>query len=283
VIQKIREWADAANGAKGVAFGFSMSFTDQTARQVQEHDPFKLEPEELVGLFRYRYTAETQKKRKKEALDLLKEEFEDLDSFNAACSESFPDWDAALEDLMSDKINQQECKAIRRQAFKVGDAVDLVPQTPNLILIPLKYAIASGNDESESNKALRRLYVALLLSIVFDAAVSIRRVAEISDWGQSGGAAYVPPVPAIRSLIRKEWINVSEARYWLSAIGAASVLARDTALPARSALYQSLCTEPAEKLLRRIDEKGRPVTPLHLKLISKLPGFHAGQLQGGHA
>jgi hypothetical protein len=65
LIQRIREWADAANAAKGVAAGFSMSFTDQTARQAQEHDPFKLEPEELVGLFRYRYTAETQKKEKR--------------------------------------------------------------------------------------------------------------------------------------------------------------------------------------------------------------------------
>ncbi len=183
-----------------------------------------------------------------------------------------------LEALMEDKIDQQECKAIRREAFKLGDAIQLIPQTPNLILIPLRYEIASGDDESESSKSLRRLYVTLLLSIVFDASVSIRRAAEISDLGQTGGAAYVSPNPAVRSLILKEWISISEARYWLRAIGAASVLARDAALAPRSALYQALAADPAEKLVRRIEEKGRTISPLQLDLISQLPGFHAGQL-----
>jgi hypothetical protein len=278
LIQAIREWADAANGAKGADFGFSMSFTDQTARQAQERDPFELRPEELVALFRYRFSSDTQKKRRKEALGILKAEFDDdLDSLNMACAESFPDWDTALGALLAGEIDQQECKQIRREVLKLGDAVVLIPQTPNLVLIPLTDEIASSKDESESNKALRRLYVALILSSVFDAAVSIRRVTEIPDFGQNAGAAYVPAVPAIRSLIRKEWIPVSEARFWLSAIGAAGILSRDAALPARSALYQALAADPAEKLVRRIEEKekGRAVSQLQLDLISQLPGFHA--------
>jgi hypothetical protein len=278
--QNVREWADAANGAKGLESGFSLSFTDQAARHARGRDPFELQPEELVGLFRYRYTSETQKKRKKAALDLLKAEFDgDLESLNAACPESFPSWDAALEALVADRIDQQECRAIRREAFGIGGAIELTPQTPNLTLIPLKYEIASGKDESESSKALRRLYVTLILSVVFDASVSITRTAEIFDTGRSSGAAYVPPVPAVRSLIRKEWICFPDARKWLTAIGAASVIARDAALPARSALYQALASDPAEKLVRRIEGEGRSVSPVQLKLISQLPNFHSGQSQ----
>jgi hypothetical protein len=244
---------------------------------MRAHDPFQLDPEELIGLFRFRFTSDTQKKRKKDALELLKQSFEsDLDSLNAACASSFHDWDDAINALMADTIDQQECKAIRRQAFRTGGAIQLIPQTPNLILIPLRYEIASGTDESESNKAIRRLYVSLILSVVFDAAVSIRRNADISDVSRSAGAAYVPPVAAVRSLIGSEWVSVTRARYWLNAIGAAGALARDAALPARSALYQALSVDPAEKLLRRIEDNGRTASPLQLNLISQLPGFHAG-------
>jgi hypothetical protein len=281
LLRSVREWADAANGAKGVGFGFSLGFTDQTARKIQVSDPFEITPTDLVSLFRYRYTAETQKKRKKEALDLLKEEFDDdLDSFNLACSGSFSSWAEAIDALVADLIDQQVCKEIRRRVFKLSDAFTLIPQTPNLILIPLGDEIASGKDESESNKAIRRLYVSLVLSVVFDAAVSIRRVTELPDFGQSAGAAYVPGVAAVRSLIGHEWIPVPEARHWLEAIGAAGVLARDAVLPARSALYQALAADPAEKLVRRIEEKGRPVSPFQLRLISQLPGFRSGKPQG---
>ncbi len=97
LLQKVREWADAANDAKGMAFGFSMSFTNQAAQQVRDHDPFEIEPKELIKLFRYRYTSETQKRRRKEALDCLKEAFDgDLESLNTACPESYPDWETAL-------------------------------------------------------------------------------------------------------------------------------------------------------------------------------------------
>ncbi len=70
------------------------------------------------------------------------------------------------------------------------------------------------------------------------------------------GAAYVPPIPAVRSLVGYDWLPIGEAKRWLSAIGAASLLVRDTGLPARSALYQILTMDPPEKLARRIEEKG---------------------------
>ena len=277
LVQKVREWADSANSVGSPGVGFSMSFTDQAARKMRTHDPFNLDPEELVGVFRFRFTADTQKKRKKEALDLLKRNFEsDLGALNEACSTTFCEWDGALDALMADSLDQQECKAIRQQVLRAGGALQLIPQTPNLILIPLSREIASGNDESESNKAIRRLYVTLVLSVVFDAAVSIRRNTDVLESSRTSGSAYVPPVPSVRSLIGSEWISITHARYWLNAIGAASSLARDAGLPARSSLYQALSTDPAEKLLRRIEENGRTASTLHLELISQLPGFHAG-------
>ena len=154
----------------------------------------------------------------------------------------------------------------------------LLSQIPN----PAKPDVKAGKDESESSKALRRLYVSLILSVVFDASVAIRRAADIGELVQSAGAAYVPPVPAVRSLIGREWVKASEARYWLTAIGAASILARDASLPPRSALYQALASDPAERLVRRIEAGGRSISPLQLSLISQLPGFHAGRLQEVH-
>src|SRR5207248_1616959 len=139
-----------------------------------------------------------------------------------------------------------------------------------------------GKDESETSKALRRLYVSLILSVVFDASVAIRRATDAEEFGRSEGAAYVPPVPAVRSLIGCEWVKASDARRWLMAIGAASILARDAALPMRSALYQALAADPAERLVRRIETAGRPVSPLQLNLVSQLPGFHAGPIQEVH-
>ena len=123
LLSSIRQWADTANATKGVEL-VSISFTDQTARSVQERDPFELESNDLVAMFRYRYSTDTQKKRSKEALRMLKDEFEDdLNSLNIACSAAYTDWDAALESLWADKIDQQDCKRIRREVFKLGDAV----------------------------------------------------------------------------------------------------------------------------------------------------------------
>jgi hypothetical protein len=277
LVRKVREWADAANGTLGAESGFSMSLTDQTARVVRGRDPFGMNPEELLGLFRYRLAPDTQKKRRRAVLEALQDAFDnDLTSLEDIAGKSFDDWDAAVQDLIDDKIDQQDCKAIRRSVMKLGDAIELIPQSPNLIMIPLRYEIASGKDESQTSRGLRRLYVALILSVAFDAAVSIRRVDEIANPAETSGAAHVPAIPALRSLVGKEWIDVADARHWINAIGAASILARDADLPPRSGLYQALTADPAEMLVRRIEMNGRSVSTLQLDLISQLPEFHTG-------
>lgn len=291
LVDRVRGWVEAAKaqmrGDSGdLGLGFSLGFTDQAARHLGDRDPSRLEPEELLSLFSYRFTADTQKKRKAEAVRRLKEEFEDsLEDLNVACAESFPSWDAAVEALLENRIVQQEMGLIRREVFRLYETVHLVCQTPNLVFVPLSYEVAAGNDESEASKALRRLYVSLLLSLVFDAAVAIHGEDEPVDFRTAAGAAYVPPVPAARSLVGHDWLpiidpvtGVLEAERWLSAIGAASLLIRDTGLSPRSALYQILAADPPERLVRRIEDhlrkQHRSPTPNHLRLIEQLPKFH---------
>lgn len=289
LVDGVRGWVEAAKaqmrGDTGdLRLGFSLGFTDQAARHLGDHDPSALEPEELLSLFSYRFTVDVQKKRKAEAVRQLKEEFEDsLEDLNVACAGSFPTWDAAVEALLENRIAQQEVGLIRREVYRLYETIHLVCQTPNLVFVPLNYEVAAGNDESEVSKSLRRLYVSTLMSLVFDATVAIHGEGEPVDFRTAGGAAYVPSVPATRSLVGYEWLPIVEAERWLSAIGAASLLVRDTGLSARSALYQILTADPPERLVRRIEDhlgkQHHSPTPNHLRLIEQLPKFHRAKTE----
>ncbi len=289
LMRLVREWVETAKArmrgdTDSLEFGFSLGFTDQAARRLGDRDPFALGAEDLVSIFSYRFTADTQKKRKREAMQRLKEEFDDdLNALNIACAESFPAWEAAVEALIEGKVDQQEFRAIRREVFRLYETIHLICQTPNLIFIPLTYEVAAGNDESEASKGLRRLYVSLILSLIFDASVAIHKEGEPVDFWGGAGAAYVPPAPAVRTLVRYDWIPIAEARRWLSVIGAASQLVRDTGLPARSALYEILSMDPPEKIIRRFEEGGgRRLTIRHLRLVEQLSRFHKTQKKEVH-
>jgi hypothetical protein len=281
LVSKVQGWVEAAKGQMrgetgNLELGFSLGFTDQAARQMSDRDPFLLEPEELLSLFTFRFTADTQQKRRRETMKRLKEEFDDdLGALNVATGQFFGTWDHAVEALIANRVDQQEFRAIRREVFRLYETIHLICETPNLIFIPLSYEIASGNDESETSRGLRRLHVALLLSLVFDASVAIHKRDEPVDFRGGLGAAYVAPIPAVRSLVGCQWLPIGEAKRWLSAIGAASQLVRDTGLPARSALYQILTMDPPERIARRIEGKGdTSLTPRHVSLIEQLPAFH---------
>src|SRR5581483_530848 len=279
-LRKVQEWVEAAKaqmkGETGnLKFGFSLGFTEQAARHLADRDPFDIASEELLSIFSYRFTAETQKKRRQEATKRMKEEFdEDLDALEASCGQSFSTWEEAVDALLEGQIAQQELRAIRREVFRLYETMYLICQTPNLAFVPLTYEVAAGNDESDTSKGLRRLFAATLLSLVFDASVAIHKDGDPIDFSDAAGAAYVPPVPAVRALVGHGWLPLVEAKRWLAAIGAASLLVRDTKLPERSALYQILATDPPEKLARRIEEVGgRTLTPHHVRLIQQLPQF----------
>lgn len=281
-IRKVQEWVEAAKaqmrGETGnLEFGFSLGFTDQAARHLADRDPFDIASEELPSIFSYRFTPDTQKKRRQEATKRLKEEFdEDLKTLNAACGQSFSTWEEAVDALVEDRLSQQEFRAIRREVFRLYETMHLICQTPNLIFIPLTYEVAGRNDESDTSKGLRRLYVTILLSLVFDASVAIHKEGEPVDFRVVAGAVYVPPVPAVRALVGYDWLPITEARLWLAAIGAASLLVRDAGLPERSALYQILAADPPEWISRRIEESTRRIlTPRHFRLIEQLPRFRS--------
>jgi hypothetical protein len=284
LVTDVREWVEAAKKllmgeTGGLHSGFSLAFTHQTARQLGDRDASMLPVRELVSLFSYPFAPETQKKRRSEAMKRLREEFDDdLEVLKSACSEPFPDWDSAVDALIENRINQQEVKAIRREVFRLYETIRLICETPNLIFIPLTYEIASGSDESETNKALRCLYVALILSLVFEASVAVQKEGERVDFSSACGAAYVPPVPAVRSLTGGDWVSIGDARRWLRAIGAASLLAGDAAFSERSDLYQVLAADPPERLVRRLEEKlkenRKALTVEHFRNIEILREVH---------
>jgi hypothetical protein len=281
-VQNVKEWVEAAKGQMrgetgNLEFGFSLGLTDQTARQLGNRDPFSLDSHELLSLFSFRFVPETQKKRRLETLKRLKEEFDDdLNALNVSCDQTFHTWEAAVEALIEDRVTQQEFRAIRREVFRLYETLDFICQTPNVIFIPLTYPIAASSDESETSKGLRRLYVALILSLVFDAAAAVHNEGEPIDFHGGGRTAYVPPVPAIRSLVGYDWLPIREAGPWLAAIGAASLLARDTGLLPRSALYEVLVADPPEWLAHRIKEhwkrqnQRRDLNPQHIRCIETL-------------
>jgi hypothetical protein len=291
LVQKVKEWIEAAKGQMrgetgNLEAGFSLGFTDQAARHLGERDPSTMGSEDLLSLFSYRFTADTQKKRKREAMKRLKEEFDDdLNALNVACAQSFTTWEEMVEALVENRIDQQDVRAIRREVFRLYETIHLICQTPNLIFVPLTYEVAAGNDESETSKGLRRLYVSLLLSLVFDASVAIHKEGAPIDFQGVAGTAYVPPVPAIRSLVRHNWVPLVEANRWLAAIGAASQLVHDTGLPARSALYQILATDPPEKIARRIEEnwkkqgQQRLLSQDHVRWIETIIGIQREEVR----
>jgi hypothetical protein len=140
LVQNVKEWVEAAKGQMrgetgNLEFGFSLGLTDQTARQLGNRDPFSLDSHELLSLFSFRFVPETQKKRRLETLKRLKEEFDDdLNALNVACDQTFRTWEAAVEALIEDRVTQQEFRAIRREVFRLYETLDLICQTPNVIL-----------------------------------------------------------------------------------------------------------------------------------------------------
>jgi hypothetical protein len=154
----------------------------------------------------------------------------------------------------------------------------LACETPNLIFIPLSYPVAGSADESDANKALRRLFAALLIHRLFGSTVAIHSEPSEIDATNASGAAWVPPVPAVRNLTGTDWISPDEADAWLERIGAAARLAQATGYPARSAIYQTLIADPAEKLMRRVEDERRTASLTEAKLIQKLPFFRTSSL-----
>lgn len=219
--------------------------------------------EELSALFTYSLSDEKIKEYRKA---LQKAVVEDLDlgedaSIEAVNSEfgvSYPTWDAFLDDVVSRdykrKFTSETVEQALKNAYKLKPQLKVVCQTSNFALVPMQFGFG-GDKESDANAALRELFALLLIGLALDCTIAAISSGEaISFWGGEG-IARVPGVPAIRDLIGAEWVKLEDGRKWIEKIGAASLLAGDTAYPERSNLYQILTALTPGHILRRIEMK----------------------------
>lgn len=259
-----------------LSYGFSFGFTDGIAGRAMTSD--SVGGVSAIALFRYRFKPETVRKRKREVEKRLRQEYdEDLDAMNAMCGTAYESWAHAAEAVSSPGSLPDDLAAIRRDVLRLYPTMTLVCETPNLVFVPLSYAIAASAEESDSNRALRRLFIALLLHRLFRATIAIHSEPSDIDPTTAAGAAWIPPIPALRSLIGSDWVPAETANTWLERIGAAARLAQVTGYSPRSAIYQTLVADPAEQLLRRIEHESR-ASMMHVDLIRKLPFFRTSGL-----
>jgi len=232
----------------------SLSLTQMIAKNLADHDVFRLSTQELLDLFTHKASDDTRKKARKALEDALREEFGDtVDDLNAAWGTNFATWDEAVEALIARRVTHDTALSIRADVYKLQPTLRIVCQTPHMILIPLRYPMAVGKD-AEVNKAIRELFTLLILGLALDCSVAVLNSGETIAFEGGEGVAMVPRVPALRDLVGSEWVSLDRAEEWLRAIGAASLLAQATGLPARSNLYQILSAPTPGHILRRIEQ-----------------------------
>jgi len=259
----------------------SMSLTGMIASKGLDKNVFALSDSELCRLFSYRASEQNRRKHRKQLEKSLKEAFESLEDLNDEWVTEFDDWASALDAVIANEISEEPAPDIRREAYNLGVKMRLICHTPNLILIPLSYPLAVGND-NETNQALRKLFVELMIGMSLDCAVAILRDSESFALPEPQGVAWIPPIgPARRlvgemlerfekrhharsaarqqkqldRLVSSEWVPLAYGEDVYRAIGVASVLAGDTNYSDRSHVYQILSAPTAGHVLRRIEQQ----------------------------
>lgn len=225
------------------------------ANRTLEQDLDRLTPDQLVDLLTYRRGEEARKKNRREMAKALREEYsDDLTLANDIWGTNFASWEEAVDAVDANKVTDQTARQIRARACKLRPRMRLVCQTPHLIMLPVTEATKLDED-SETNAALRRTFVALLLGLSLDASVAIVRDSDQIDFQGGEGVAYVPPVPAARELVGSNWVSIAEAERWVRRIALASILSSDGKYSERSGLLQVLTAPTAGHILRRIEQK----------------------------
>jgi len=259
----------------------SMSMTSMIASKGLDKNVFSLTDKELARLFSYRASEKNRRKRRKQLEKSLREEFESLEELNNEWVTEFEDWKSALDAVIAGEITEEPAPSIRREAYDLGEKMRLICQTPNLILIPLSYPLAVRND-NETNQALRKLFVELVIGLSLDCAVAILRDSESFALPEPQGVAWIPPIGPARRLVGEmlerlekrhhaqstsrqqkkldrlvgsEWVPLEYGEEVYKAIGAASVLADDTNYSDRSHIYQILSAPTVGHVLRRIEQQ----------------------------
>ena len=236
----------------------SISMTFNLARKLADVDIFRLSPKDIVNLMTYESGEETKKKQRKELEKRLKQLYDvdelTVDVLNDNWGTDYTTKDEAIQALISNKVTDDDARKIRAEAFHLTRQMRIVCETPHMILVPLTNPIRM-EDESDTNAAIRELYVTLFLGLALDCSVAVMRAGEVITFEGGEGVARVPPVSALRELIGAEWVRTDAAKRWLDAIGAAALLANATAFPERSNLYAILKSPTPGHILRRIEQK----------------------------
>jgi hypothetical protein len=220
---------------------------------------------ELSAILSYTLGEEKQKEYRKALRKAILEEYELEDDANIAemnqiWETQYVDWEAAVEGVISGKLSNETLDEIRVQTYRLRPQLKVICQTPNLILVPLRYGFAVGK-ESDTNAALREMFALLLIGLALDCSIAAIDSGETITFVGGEGVARVPAVPAIRDLIGSDWVSLEHAKVWLEKIGAASLLADVTAYPERSNLYEILRAMTPGHILRRIEMKSKPGRP----------------------
>ncbi|MBV9469134.1 MAG: hypothetical protein JOZ57_07795 [Abitibacteriaceae bacterium] len=236
----------------------SLGLSFNIARQVADVNVFRLTPAEIVTLITYRSGDETAKQHRRDLRKIIQEQLEvpelTVEVLNDNWDTTFATIAEAIEAVARNEVPDPDVSEARKAAFKLTPQLRVICQTPHMILIPLSNPISMG-EESETNAAIRELYISLLLGLALDCSVAVVRSGEAITFGGGEGVARVPPVSALRELLKDDWIPIEVAQKWLDAIGAAALLAGVTSFPERSNLYAILSSPTTGHIMRRIDQQ----------------------------
>ena len=253
----------------------SLSLTYNMARNLGDHDVYRLTPDEIVDLITYESAADTMRRNRRDLEKELKTTYGmdelDLDEINEVWDTSYTTLEDALEALINGEVQDEDAREIRKKAFRLNRQFYIACQTPHMILVPLTNPVSISND-SDTNAGLRELYLSLVLGLSLDCSVAVVKGWEEITFEGGEGVARVPAIPALRDLVGAEWVSLDAAKRWLDAIGAAALLANSTEYPERSNLYQILKSPTLGHVLRRIEQKSESGQAYmhHFHLLEKL-------------
>jgi len=232
-----------------------LAFTPIIASKVLDQDIYRLTPEQLADLLSYRTREQDRRKNRRQLSKAIREAYdENLEEANLDWGTEFATWDEAIEAIIANQVDDPTASQIRAEVYRLNPQMKLVCQTPHMIMLPVTNSIVLG-DDSETNAALRRVFVALLLGLALDASVAIVRDTEEIDFQGGEGVAYVPPVAGVKELIGTNWIPIHQAERWFRAIGLASILASAGQYSERSGLFEVLTAPTPGHVLRRIEQQ----------------------------
>jgi len=251
-----------------------LAFTPVIPSNILDRDIYRLTPEQLADLLSYRTGEQVRRKNWRNLSKAIKQEYDgDLRKANLEWDTEFATWDEAIDAVIANRVDDPTARQIRSEVYGLHPQMKLVCQTPHMIMLPVTYFIVLG-DDSETNAALRRVFVALLLGLALDASVAIIRDNEEIDFQGGEGVAYVPPVAGVRALVGANWVPIYQAERWLRAIGLASILANAGQYSERSGLFEVLTTPTPGHVLRRIEQqRGKDKRGLTYQDIAYLRAF----------